>query len=142
MGKYYKKSFAIGKKCSPGAAPVVKSEDNVIMIKMSCGGGLGGACWYEYGSFVSEQVRLNELIQFKDYFTGEIKTLNPRYIVKIEDRKIVAVESDCTMNENMRCKSQIAYYLMARDAEYYLVDKCCVNVDKENAEVIKWETLY
>ena len=129
----------IGKHVSPAPPAKVIDERMIKSIKMSCGGGIGGAQWQEYGYIKNGTPNFTDWVEFEDYFTGETKMLNPNFIVKIEDRKVVAVKSDCRQNSNFKCNFSIAYYLMREDAKYVLVDKCGVKVDKSDAEEIKWD---
>ena len=130
--------FKIGKHVGGDIPPVLLGVTEIERVLMSCGGGLGGAQWYEYGDFVDEP-KMEEFVRFKDYFTGETKVLNPRFIVKIEDRKVARIESDLTQNHNFHHDKSIRHYIMARDAEFELVDECNVEVDKNDAECIRTE---
>lgn len=71
-----------------GNAKVIK----VQKVRMTCGGGMGGASWYEYVVDFPETPR-HDLVKVTNY-KGEKMTLNTAYVVKVEDSQIVAITTD------------------------------------------------
>ena len=136
-----KKVVKLGKHVSPSIPPVLLDTALIEKVTMSCGGGLGGSKWEEYGTFIDE-AKPNTLAKFKNYITGEVKVLNTSYVVMIESRKVVKIESDVTQNHNFNHKKTIDYWLMARDKEFIVVDECNVDVDKDDAKLIERTYIY
>ena len=66
----------------------------VTRIKISCGGGMGGASWYEYVHKVTE-IPANTLVKFKR-FDGKEFMLNTSFVVCAEDFTLAKVELDIT----------------------------------------------
>lgn len=133
--------FQIGKKCSPSAPPVLLDTRVITRVKMSCGGGMGGSTWCEYGKAL-DPIEPNKVIRFRDYITGEVILLNTNYIVKASEKKVAKVKSDCTRNSNFKNKEQIDFWLMSVDAEFQLVDVCNIVPRKEDAEKIHTDIIY
>jgi hypothetical protein len=86
-------------------------------VEMSCGGGMGGSHWYEYGWFKTKpQIgQATELVEFVSAVSGETKTINPNFIVTFEDKKLVKTTTDVTAWRNFGVKrykksTHIAYY--------------------------------
>lgn len=71
-----------------GKAKIIK----VKKVKMTCGGGMGGAQWDEYLLDFPETPR-HDLVKVTNY-KGEKMTINTAYVVKIVDRQIVVVTTD------------------------------------------------
>ena len=71
-----------------GKAKVLK----VKKVKMTCGGGMGGASWDEYVVDFPETPKC-DLIKVTNY-KGEKMTLNTRYVVKVTDSQIVIITTD------------------------------------------------
>lgn len=115
----------IGYPCSP-CEFIGSEEKEVSRVKMSCGGGMGGSVWYEYGKF--DNLDSNKLCEFTDAITGEKKTLNTSFVVKIESGTIVKMSFDTTAHANYNtkiCKKQthtIYRYIKTSD-DYEMKDK-------------------
>jgi hypothetical protein len=133
--------FEIGKCCSPSAPPVLLETKIITVVKMSCGGGMGGSCWYEYGKPL-DPIEPNKIIRFRQYITGNTVMLNTNFLVKAQEKKVAKIESDCTRNTNFHNKSRIDYWLMDCNAEFRLVDRPCVDVPKKYAENIHSDYIY
>lgn len=133
--------FYIGKHVSPSIPPVLLDEKQIQRVRISCGGGMGGSSWFEYGKAL-DPIEPNKIIRFRCYITGEVKFINTSFVVTVENKKVAKVESDCTRNSNFKNKKTIHYWLMAPNAKFELVDKCNVDVSKENAELIKTQFIY
>lgn len=68
-------------------------SEEVVQVKMTCGGGFGGACWYEYITDADLRSLVdngNGLFEVKT-IDGK-KVLNPAYIVEARMLKIVTVK--------------------------------------------------
>ena len=78
----------------------------VKRVKMTCGGGMGGASWDEYIVDLPESTEQG-LIKVTNY-KGEKMTLNTRYVVKIVDSQIVAITTD-SQNPNFYGKKSFYY---------------------------------
>ena len=66
----------------------------VKKVKMTCGGGMGGSCWYEYISCDTMPEDLNYgLINVVNY-KGEKITINTMYVVKITEREVASIVTD------------------------------------------------
>lgn len=80
--------------CNPSSFVGKEEIHNILKIKMSCGGGLGGSSWYEY---IYDTVALegDSLVWVTNYLGEEIK-LNPRFMVKVNRVSLVKVEEDIT----------------------------------------------
>ena len=85
-----------------GMAKVIK----IKKVKMTCGGGIGGASWDEYVVDFPETPKC-DLIKVTDY-KGKKMTLNTRYIVKVTDSQIVMIATD-SKNPNYYGKKKFYY---------------------------------
>lgn len=85
-----------------GKARVMK----VKRVKMTCGGGMGGASWNEYVLDFPETPK-HDLIKVTNY-KGEKMTINTAYVVKIMDSQIVAIVTD-SQNPTFRGKKCFYY---------------------------------
>lgn len=132
-----KKTIILGKHVSPSAPPAVSDTGKLWKVKMSCGGGLGGTSWEEYGKFLDE-LKPATIVRFEDHFTGAVKLLNTNYIVTAQVRKYVSILSDLSRNTcyGKEYHFSIRTYLMDTDAEYSLVDKCNIEPEVGDAELI------
>lgn len=105
MNKIYK----IGVPKSPCKKQNIEIVGPVSVVMMTCGGGMGGCQWKEYGSFVKEP-EIGKMAKFISATTGEEITINPAYIVNIKTKKLVKVTSDTTLWRNynkVECKKRI-----------------------------------
>lgn len=86
----------IYRSCNP--SKFVKHEEihGILKVKMSCGGGLGGAQWYEYIKEPCEgELEGGSPVWVTDYLGEEI-LINPRFIVKANRISITKVVEDIT----------------------------------------------
>ena len=98
--------YKIYKSCSPSKTPVVVEEKDILVVKMTCGGGMGGSCWDEF--FLTEDlssIPSDALHTFTDAITGEEKSINTKYVVKIEGRQMLKVYQDITEWKNYHKKT-------------------------------------
>lgn len=66
----------------------------VKKVKMTCGGGMGGNCWYEYILCDTMPEDLNYgLINVVNY-KGEKITINTMHVVKITEREVANIVTD------------------------------------------------
>lgn len=104
-----KKIYELGLTKSPCKSHKVENLGPVSVVHMTCGGGMGGSSWREYGSFETEP-EIGKMAKFVSAITGEEKTINPAYIVSIETKALVKVTSDTTPWRNYHrteCKKRI-----------------------------------
>jgi len=92
--------YKIYKTCSPSEKPVVVDVKNVLLIIMSCGGGIGGSSWKELVLDEDCKIPSNELHTFIDAISGKEVTLNTAYIVKYEPKQVLKVYDDVTAHRN------------------------------------------
>ena len=92
--------YKIHKTCTPSEIPVVVDVKNVLLITMTCGGGIGGAQWKELVLDEDCKITSNELHTFIDAISGKEVTLNSHYIVKIEPKQVLKVYDDITAHRN------------------------------------------
>lgn len=112
------KNIVICPTYSPNAGHEVKNLGIINKVRMSCGGGMGGSTWYEYGKFKSTP-KIGELVEFVDAVSGETKSINPSFIVKVEQVQLVKVTTDVTPHANYAVKSCDK----ATHTTYYWFDK-------------------
>ena len=112
------KNIVIAPTYSPNAGHEVKNLGIINKVVMSCGGGMGGSRWNEYGKFNSIP-EIGNMVQFVDAVSGETKTINPSFIVKIEEVQLVKVTTDVTPHANYAVKS----CNKATHTTYYWFDK-------------------
>jgi hypothetical protein len=110
-------------------------EKEISKVTISCGGGMGGSKWCEYGNF--EHLESNQLCGFKDAITGERRTINTAFVVEVETGKLVKVDWDTTAHANYgaskpRCEKCIhtRYYFIPTDDEYEIVNEYRQEEDK------------
>lgn len=66
----------------------------ITRVRMACGGGLGGASWYEY-VYRLDGIPTNKIIEVKRY-DGKTIRLNTAYMVSAEDFKLAKATLDIT----------------------------------------------
>ena len=115
----------IGYPCSP-CEFIGSEEKKVSKVKMSCGGGVGVSKWYEYGEF--ENLDSNKLCKFTDAITGETKTINTSFVVKIESGTMVKTSFDTTGHANYHLKTcekqtHIIYQFIPAGDDYEISQK-------------------
>lgn len=80
--------------CNPSSFVEKEEIHDILKIKMSCGGGIGGASWYEY---IHDTDKLEgETPVWVTNYLGERIKLNPKFMVKISQISIVKVTEDIT----------------------------------------------
>lgn len=97
------KTYKIQSTRSPYGEHKVETIGTINKVLMTCGGGMGGAQWSEFGSFKSDP-EIGKMTEFVDAVTGETKVLNPQYIVEIEKKTLVKVTTDQTAHYNYSSK--------------------------------------
>ena len=128
--------YKIYKTCSPSETPVVVEVKNVLLITMSCGGGIGGSIWKELVLDEDCKIPSNELHTFIDAITGKEKTLNTSFVVKIEPKQVLKVYDDITAHRNYGKKVcekawDERYIVLERGQKWECVDKYG-SVEKNN----------
>lgn len=121
-------TYKIYKTCSPSETPVVTGVRNVLLITMSCGGGIGGSCWKELVLDEDAKIPSNELRTFTDAISGKDITLNTSFVVKIEPKKMLKVYDDITAHRNYGkkvCERAWVerYIVLDREQKWECVDK-------------------
>lgn len=89
----------------------------VLRIKMTCGGGMGGSSWYET---VKPNVKLqpNSLITVET-IDGETKVINTNFMVTATEKQLVTV-TEVHQNPNFRETMNVPlkyYYLCSMDTD-------------------------
>lgn len=86
----------IYRSCNP--SEFVKHEEihGILKVKMSCGGGMGGAQWHEYIQEPNDFELEGESPVWVTNYLGEEMLINPRFIVKASRISIVKVVEDIT----------------------------------------------
>lgn len=80
--------------CNPSSFVQKEEIHDILKIKMTCGGGMGGSSWYEY---VHDTKELDgEIPVWVTNYLGERIKLNPKFMVKINKISIVKVTEDIT----------------------------------------------
>ena len=63
----------------------------VKKVKMTCGGGMGGSCWYEYILCDTMPENLSYGLIDVENYKGEKITINTMYVVKIMEREVASI---------------------------------------------------
>jgi hypothetical protein len=80
--------------CNPSSFVSKEEIKDILKIKMTCGGGMGGSSWYEY---VYDTKELDgEIPVWVTNYLGERIKLNPKFMVKVNKISIVKVTEDIT----------------------------------------------
>lgn len=93
-------------------ANIIDSKiENVLRIKMSCGGGIGGSKWYE--TVKPTDIIPNTLITVET-IEGETKLINTNFIVEAVEKQLVIV-TEVHQNSNFKetMGKKIDYYYLA-----------------------------
>ena len=93
-------------------ANIIDSKiENVLRIKMSCGGGIGGSKWYE--TVKPTDIIPNSLITVET-IEGETKLINTNFIVEAVEKQLVIV-TEVHQNSNFKetMGKKIDYYYLA-----------------------------
>ena len=72
--------------------------ENVLRIKMSCGGGMGGSSWYE--TVKPTQLNPNDLIEVET-IQGETKLINTSFVVSATLKQLITV-TEIHQNTNFK----------------------------------------
>lgn len=112
-----KQTYIIGPSKNPYKSHNVTELGEFMKVTMTCGGGMGGARWEEYGTFVTLP-NGNTLCEFKDAITGSTVQLGTAYIVKIETVKIIKATTDVTPHYNYHEKK----FKSAVETFYYAIN--------------------
>jgi hypothetical protein len=110
------KKITIGLPSSPGKI-VSKKTSSIKEVKVSYGGGMGGANTTFYGKVVSEN---KGFITLRDHKEKELE-INKRFIVWIKDVQLIKVTFDLTEHANYNKKTCESYVV----TEYYALDTDC-----------------
>lgn len=110
--------------------PVIISNEKLDVIKMSCGGGLGGSKWEELVECGAVNKQSENLVEVTDFFTRHKKIINTRFVVTAETKRVVAIGFDMTANVNFKSKF-LHYYLIEEDDEIEIVP------DNEKADSLR-----
>lgn len=124
----------IYRSCNP--SKFVKHEEihGILKVKMSCGGGMGGAQWYEYIQEPNDFELEGESPVWVTNYLGEEMLLNPRFIVKANRISIAKVVEDITAWKRMSDGRQYLntmYFEIAPYESVTLVDQYEFNANKE-----------
>ena len=91
---------------------------NVLRIKMTCGGGMGGSSWYE--TVISDvELKPNSLVEIET-IEGETKLINTDYVVEAVEKQLVRVTE---VHQNSNFKDT-----MGKELDYYYLLPMNVNV--------------
>ena len=131
-----KDTYKIYKTCTPSKMPVVVDVFDIIVVTMSCGGGIGGSRWDEY--FYAEDITklpTNSLATFTDAITKKKVTINTQYAVKVVEKQMLQVHSDNTAWRNYherKCNSHCLerYIVLDRETKWECVDEYGKNEDE------------
>lgn len=122
-----KEVYKIYKTCSPSETPVVTDVKNVLLITMSCGGGMGGSKWDE---LVLDDCKINSnnLQSFINAVNGQEYMLNTSNMVKIVPKQMLRVYDDVTAHCNFTSKTVEKAWneriiVLDRDEKWECVDK-------------------
>lgn len=113
-----KKTYKIEPSRSPFGEHKVENLGTIKEILMSCGGGMGGAQWNEYGE-IAGNLNENKFVVLTKAITGQTKDLNTANIVTVKDKQLIKVTTDLTPHYNYggrkTCNSAV-------ETIYYVVD--------------------
>ena len=121
--------FKITKPCSPSEMPVVKSEKMALLVTMSCGGGFGGSRWEELIEYMDlSKIPSNKMLVVTDATNGKKFTINTKFVVKANVKKVVEVFHDHTAHANYyerTCKKAFStsWFVLDLETDYEVVDK-------------------
>lgn len=97
--------YEIGKSCTPSETPKVVEVKDIIVVSMTCGGGMGGSCWDEYFDAVDlDSIPTEKIVSYTDAITGKKKVINTRYLVNVEEKQMLKVYQDITEWKNYHKK--------------------------------------
>lgn len=137
------KNYVIEPSNSPVGKHQVTEVGLIKKVKMSCGGGMGGSVWNEFGTITGDIYKDN-FVTLRDAISGEEKALNTKYIVKVEDKKLIEVLTDITPFKNYGKKvcekafRTIYYYIDLTDTAVATMNR---NTLKDN-EALKDRKIY
>lgn len=104
----------IGKPYSP-AKRIGLGKQVVYKVEMSCGGGMGGSHWFEYGE-IKGDIKTDNIVTLVDAYTKEEKILNRNFIVSIKKVNFITYTWDITEWANYNgktCNKKTAVLLYA-----------------------------
>lgn len=111
----YMENPMLGREYTPSKWDGLPTYKQITRLRMTAGGGMGGACWYEYVDRLAE-IPSNEMIEVKRY-DGKWIRINTSYVVYSEDFTLATATLDirewarCAM-ENIETKK---YYVLVDD---------------------------
>ena len=118
-----RKKTTVGLPKTPATWVGEPTYTEIMRIKVTCGGGMGGSSWYEYvdrHDFKTVNVGGVEMVKYKRY-NGEKVTLNPHYIVTIQNFTLFTAIYD-SRNSNFDIGKYTLYYLVEDGRKIKLVD--------------------
>ena len=86
----------IYRSCNPSKFVRHEEIHGILKVKMSCGGGMGGAQWHEYIQEPNDFELEGESPVWVTNYLGEELLINPRFIVKANRISITKVVEDIT----------------------------------------------
>ena len=96
---------------------------NIVRVRMTCGGGMGGAQWFEHlvGVTLNDLAKADRFFTARD-FNGKTVMINTNYVVEAKPFKIAEarLHSD---NHNYTVGDYLVRYLLDPDATAKLVDR-------------------
>lgn len=134
------KTLLVGKVCSPST--IISNEVlEMERILVSYGGGMGGANKEYYTSKIKKEGELLKIITLE----GQKLSLNPRFIVEIEETKVLKVKTDTSAHSNYHdetCKKSIVtqYFNMSgydnlKFVDYTSDNSRCFHKELEKEEI-------
>lgn len=114
--------LTFGLSCSPSEITDTQ-ELAATKFLVSYGGGMGGANQTHYAL----DYKTNDKFYVLELLNGNQIKINPRFIVSMQDKKVLRIENDVTAHSNYReknCEKYIIvnYYAMD-DTDTYTIDK-------------------
>ena len=94
----------------------------ITRVKVSCGGGMGGASWYEYVKKIPMCFNFENMIPM-ERIDGKYISVNPKWIVMTEDFMFVRVPYTTKHPEYSKKPNRILEFLIEPGAEIEFVDR-------------------
>lgn len=135
-------TYKIYKSVTPSERPIVVDVKDIIVVTMSCGGGMGGSKWKEYFDAVGiESIPSEQMVTFTDAVTGKKERINTKFIVKVEEKQMLKVYQDITKWKNydkVVCKKcyRESYIALDRDTKW----ECAETYGNNDNETFKTDT--
>ena len=111
----YLENPVLGREYSPSRWTGIAKYKHITRLRMTAGGGMGGACWYEYVERLTE-IPSNQIIDVKRY-DGKQICINTSYVVCAENFKLATAILD--ISEWARIRKEMVnsktYYVLIDD---------------------------